>query len=165
MSTIPAAQTSSKITQKSSKMAFGPQIFFACGAPKKEGHMTRASPDPPSRHHHPCMVPSGSPRPGVRYVHAYMCVCVCTVAIGPPSASSDTQCASGLTCGLGTAKIRQIVLPTGQYPTSTPCVVCEHTYVHIHVQPRRSDGYHFRADTKYGVFHPSYSTLPSLRSK
>ena len=65
MSTMPAAQTSSKITQKSSKMAFGPKIFLARGAPKKLGHMTRASPDPPSRHHHPCMVPSGSPRPGL----------------------------------------------------------------------------------------------------
>ena len=29
--------------------------------------MTRASPDPPSRHHHPCMVPSDRRRPGGGY--------------------------------------------------------------------------------------------------
>ena len=50
----------------------------------------------------------------------------------PPSASNDTQCASGLTCGLGTAKVRRIVLPTGQYLTSTPCVVCA-VFVCVHV--------------------------------
>ena len=61
----------------------------------------------------------------------FVCVHVCTVAIGPPSASSGIQCASGLTCGLGTAKVRRIVLPTGQYLTSTPYTRACGMYMHI----------------------------------
>ena len=72
MSTFQAAQTRSKITQKSSKTAFRPKIFFACGALRKGLRLCDGAGEPkigyPNRHHHPRQSGSGSENPGNRTI-------------------------------------------------------------------------------------------------
>ena len=63
-SPAPSLKNHSKITQKSKKTAFQTKIFFACGAPKKEGGLAALAERDPPFHEHPRHLPGGGRHPG-----------------------------------------------------------------------------------------------------